>query len=527
MKSLKELQFEDLTIKQKLGMAMIAHCGRDDCDVDYIEELVRERAVGAVWVMPKNGEYDWVIKRLLEIADYPLLVFTDAENGFDPYLIGRQNTIGMANSEELAYHFGLVVGKAARARGYNVVCNPMLDLVRVNSTCGSVVRSLGSDKERVAALAAAEARGMHDAGVLTIGKHFPGMAKTSERIDSHMGEAISFETKEELLDYNLYPYVKLIEQGLLDGVMMGHNRFVNVDPEYPMSLSPKGIDILRELGFDGLALTDALCMMGVVAKYGYKNSVGLAVGGGADLALPFINCNRQAMDWLCACYEEGMINEDRLNDAVKRVLAAQHKLTLMPKAEPVTKKEAALFARLNTDSVFAKTDDGVTPSLDKNGKYCFAILTEHEADLASGENGVDTMKNRWYHPDRIADYLKANFPCSMIKTIGEYPTADRIEKFLRESLGYEVVFITFFNSQCYIGSECLTSRVISLMEAMQASDRISTVVHFGNPFVLEDVPHVSRVIVGTISADGVVAALEVLTGTREAKGCLTYDVKLR
>jgi len=147
--------------------------------------------------------------------------------------------------------------------------------------------------------------------------------------------------------------------------------------------------------------------------------------------------------------------------------------------------------------------------------------------FASGEIGVDTMKNRWYHPDRIADYLKANFPCSMIKTIGEYPTADRIEKFLRESLGYEVVFITFFNSQCYIGSECLTSRIISLMEAMQASDRISTVVHFGNPFVLEDVPHVSRVIVGTISADGVVAALEVLTGTREAKGCLTYDVKLR
>ena len=76
----KELCFEDLTVEQKLGMAMIGHCGRDDCDVDYLEKLIRNHALGGVWIMPKNGEYDHVMKRLREAADYPLLFFTDAEN---------------------------------------------------------------------------------------------------------------------------------------------------------------------------------------------------------------------------------------------------------------------------------------------------------------------------------------------------------------------------------------------------------------------------------------------------------------
>ena len=89
------------------------------------------------------------------------------------------------------------------------------------------------------------------------------------------------------------------------------------------------------------------------------------------------------------------------------------------------------------------------------------------------------------------------------------------------------VFVTFFNSQCYIGIECFTSRIVSLMEAMQVSNRISTILHFGNPFVLEDVPHIPRVIVGTISQSGVKAALDVLAGNAEPKGSLTYRVRFR
>ena len=56
------------------------------------------------------------------------------------------------------------------------------------------------------------------------------------------------------------------------------------------------------------------------------------------------------------------------------------------------------------------------------------------------------------------------------------------------------------------------------------TDRISTIVHFGNPFVLEDLVHIPRIIIGPTSKDGVDAALEVLVGNYPAKGSLTYKV---
>ena len=62
---------------------------------------------------------------------------------------------------------------------------------------------------------------------------------------------------------------------------------------------------------------------------------------------------------------------------------------------------------------------------------------------------------------------------------------------------------------------------------MQVTNRISTILHFGNPFVLEDLSHISRVIVGPGAELGVDAGIGVLVGEAPAKGKLTYDVKLK
>ncbi|MBQ4042605.1 MAG: hypothetical protein IJD06_01315 [Clostridia bacterium] len=530
MKEIRELKLEELNIEQKLGMSTIGFCADEkSCDVDYLEELIRNHALGAVWIVPRDGANDHVIKRLKEAADYPLLVFTDAESGFGENQVGRHNAIGCTGSAELAYIFGKVTALSARAKGYNVICNPVLDMVNRSWTCGGNVRGYGADKQEVVRLASAEARGMHDAGVLTVGKHYPGATKTGWKVDSHMGENSSDATVEELLEYNLFPYVEMAKEGLLDGVMLAHSRYTNIDPDYPTSLSKETIRLIRERGFDGFAMTDALNMMGVVAKFGRKGSVQLAAANSADLSLPFMSDNRQVIEWLREGYEEGIITEARLDEIVSRVLAAQHKVfTMEPKFDTVTPEDLAAFAHINTDSVFAKTDEGIPTALEPEGRHFFAILTEGEMDLKdAGKVQVDTMLTKWYNPVKIAEQLKELFPNSTVATIADYPTPNRISRFLSESLNHDgVVFITFFQSACYVGRECFTSRILSLMDAMQVSGRISTILHFGNPYLLEEVPHIPRVLVGTISSAGVDAALEVLAGKREAKGVLTYDVKI-
>ena len=97
---------------------------------------------------------------------------------------------------------------------------------------------------------------------------------------------------------------------------------------------------------------------------------------------------------------------------------------------------------------------------------------------------------------------------------------------LENSQGYDdVVFVTFYVSRADVGTERFTPRIISLMEALQETDRISTVVHYGTPYVFEDLPHIPRIIIGTCSESNTLYALDVLSGDYTANGKMTYDVK--
>lgn len=524
---MKELKFEELTLKQKLGMTYTAYANGWTLTEDreeWIINMIKERALGALWIVPNTGDGDKLEKfkaRVKEALDYPLLIFTDAESGFGEFLVGKHNAIGATGSEECAYTFGKLVAIAARKAGYNVVCDPVLDLSR------GYQRSLGQDKEKVASLAVAMAKGMHDGGVLTVGKHYPG-GNNPLQVDSHMAESVCFQTEEELLDYSLYPYKKLIEEDLLDGVMTSHKRFTNIDPDFPASLSKKVNDVIRRMGFDGFAITDALCMMGILSKYGYTESKGLAIAGGNDLALPFFRDNDRAFDAFVECWEQGMITEERLDEAVKRVLAAQAKTLREPKFTEVTDEDREIFNRINTDGIFAKLDEGLTAGLEKGKKYYFAIMSRPETNIEGNKPGVDTFSNGWYFVDRIAARLLEEFPESKVRFFHEFPTQGQCYDIVEESLKCDdTIFFSFVEPLAYTGPEGFTHRFVNLIKAMQLTNRISTILHFGNPLMLESLVHIPRVLVGGNSEASVNAAIDVLAGEREAKGVLTCEVNLK
>lgn len=90
-----------------------------------------------------------------------------------------------------------------------------------------------------------------------------------------------------------------------------------------------------------------------------------------------------------------------------------------------------------------------------------------------------------------------------------------------------MVFVSFYKTIAYTGVEAFTNRIIGMIAAMQVSGQVSTLLHFGNPFLLEALPHVPRVIIGTMSRACVESGIDVLAGLYPAKGVLTYDVKLK
>ncbi len=530
---MRELKLEELSTKQKLGMVTIATLfgfltpEEQEAQLEYVIELAKNHSIGAVWI---NFDADHLevakakIDRIKAVADYPILIMCDAESGFGKNIIGRHNPIGMVDSEEAAYTFGKVTAIGARQIGYNVVCNPVLDMAETRCACGTNIRGIGSDKKRVAELAVAEARGMHDGGILVLAKHYPGEGSDGS-IDSHMAEAFSMKTKEELLDVNLYPYLALLREGLLDGIMTRHERFAKIDPDYPASLSQKVINLIRDEGFDGFSITDALAMDGIVSKFGKVRSVGLSVGNGNDISLAWNKDHREAYESMCQCYDEGIISDARLNDAVRHILEAQHKTLATPKFTEITEKDLADFDAINRDSVFAKVDEGLTVALPRDKKHYFVILTETTVDI-NNRIDVDTFSRDWYSPLAISDKLKELYPNSEFTMISQFPSASENMRVLGESYDCEdIVFITFFRSAAYLGREMFTPRIISLIEALQVTNRISTIVHFGNPYVFEDLPHIPRIINGTCSPINNLYTLDVLAGDYPAKGKLTYDVK--
>ncbi|MBQ2765487.1 MAG: hypothetical protein IJF48_00685 [Clostridia bacterium] len=88
------------------------------------------------------------------------------------------------------------------------------------------------------------------------------------------------------------------------------------------------------------------------------------------------------------------------------------------------------------------------------------------------------------------------------------------------------IFITFFKTAINIGFECFTPRFLSLTDALQVTNKISTFIHFGNPYLLEYLHHVPRLIIGAISRKTIMSGLDVAAGKYPAKGVLTYNLDL-
>ena len=521
MKTVKELQLDTLTTEQKIGLLLCANLNHGEKDVEDALEMIREHRLGAVWVTINNKNRDEILRRVRETADYPILIFCDAEDGFGDCKIPAAISLSAANGrEEYAYAFGRATSSALSAMGYNVVCNPVLDRSLQNAPCGGVTRSIGPDKETVARLGAAVARGMHDGGTLSVAKHYPSAMKQPP-YDTHMREGCAADTREDLINESLYPYRAMIGEGVLDGVMVGHTLLPAIDPDRPACLSKKVTAVLRDCGFEGFYITDGLNMMGVVLKYGNYAPTPMAVGAGCDIPLSWgIPC-REAYTALCDGYRDGTFTEEQMNTSVARILAAHHKVTLLPKGEEVREEDKENIRRLNRECISAHCADGVSPAIDPAGKHLFVLTTNGSASVSLAE--YDAFANEWYRPPVIADRIRALFPNSEVVTHPEHPDLYQNMRLFRTQESFDdIVFVTTCQTVCFVGREHLTHRTVDMMDALQSTDRIVAHLHFGNPFVATDAPYVPRVLLGWGSEACIMNTLDILAGNAPVVGTQPY-----
>ena len=292
-----------MTLKQKIGQFFFPAVFINDSEeeIQKTEFLIREYNIGGLTFFHSRASAatnyesnkkivfnDDSYERLKELvvryqscATTPLLMSIDAEWGLAmrvektpqyPYAI----TLGALNDNKksLIYEVGKQIGLDLKSAGIKYNLAPLADINNNPNNPVIGYRSFGENKNKVADFALEYIRGMNDSGVLGCLKHFPGHGNTN--VDSHLGLPILEESLDELIANELVPFIKGIEHHV-DSIMIGHLAVpaLNEGRNISATLSKSVIENLlrKQLGYDGLIISDALNMHSVSKLYDKKGQL--------------------------------------------------------------------------------------------------------------------------------------------------------------------------------------------------------------------------------------------------------------
>jgi beta-N-acetylhexosaminidase len=229
-------------------------------------------------------------------------------------------TLGRSGDEALAGRFARAMAAELVAVGINFDYAPVLDVHTNprNPVIGD--RALAEQAGQAARLGAAIIRALQENGVAACGKHFPGHGDTS--VDSHFELPLVEHSPDRLDAVELVPFKAAIAAGVAS-IMTAHIVVPAIDEERPATLSRRIVDGLlrRELGFQGLIVSDDLEMKAISGRHGLNEAAVMAVGAGCDAVLfcgSDADRQAEALEALIHAVEDGTIPLARIEDAMTR-----------------------------------------------------------------------------------------------------------------------------------------------------------------------------------------------------------------
>lgn len=309
---------------------------------DLIEVLDKYH-IGAIRYHNTSAEelYDQN-KVLQKNTKIPLLIASNCEAGGDGGVgggtaVANGAAIAATDSEEVAYEVARIGATEAAAIGCNWNFAPIVDLLYNWRNTIVQIRSFNNSPEDTIRYAKAFYKGTKTQNMATCSKHFPGDG--TEENDQHLLMGVNNMSCEEWDETFGKVYKELIDDGVMT-IMAGHIAL----PEYsrklrpgiedkdilPATLAPEIItDLLKgQLGFNGLVVTDASHMIGMFgANMPRKDQVPHAIAAGCDMFL-FFNDREEDFNYMLDGYKNGVITEERMNDALHRILGIKAALKL-------------------------------------------------------------------------------------------------------------------------------------------------------------------------------------------------------
>lgn len=318
-----------MTLEEMVGQLFMpaSYASSDYFTIKQLVKYVADNHVGGIVFLKGDIVSQKILSDTLRsFSEIPMFIAIDAEWGLgmrlkDAPVYPMNGRLGRLNDEQLMYEYGHEVARQSREIGINMILGPVLDVVdkSVKNAIGN--RSFGDNPHKVAELAVAYARGMEDGNVMSVGKHFPGHG--SAMGDSHYVLPKVYRDKVNLDSIDFFPFRAYSDAGL-SAIMVGHLYVPSIDEiERSSAISPVvTTDYLKkEIGFEGLVLTDAINMKGATGS----NRLGLqALIAGADIVLAPENTSQEIRNVIDAVLN-GELPIDSIKNKCRRILMYKYR----------------------------------------------------------------------------------------------------------------------------------------------------------------------------------------------------------
>lgn len=340
----------------KNGMTLEEKIGQLFCPVGFTKDekllkpMLDKNIAGIMYRSGPAREIQDAQRWLQENAKIPLLLPANLEAGgtgsaAEGTDYGKPLQMAATGDPEEGYHLGLVSCTEGAAVGVNWSFAPIVDIDNNWRNPITNLRTFGDDAKRVLAFGSGYLRGAKEAGVAVSIKHFPGDG-VDER-DQHLHTTTNALSAEEWMDTYGMIYRGLIDQGA-QTVMVGHiaqpawakklNPELTLEEAYrPATLSKEIITgLLRgELGFNGMIVTDASAMLGYTCAMARREAVPTTIAIGCDMFL-FNKSFDEDYEYMMEGYKNGVITDERLDEALTRILGLKASLGLHKKQKAGT-----------------------------------------------------------------------------------------------------------------------------------------------------------------------------------------------
>jgi beta-N-acetylhexosaminidase len=513
-----------MTVKQKVGQLFVIEvAGRDAYTVSDATKAVNQglygvdtpaqviakyRPGGVIYFTTRNGDdnigtpaqvatlsngLQWAAQA--QPLGIPLQIAVDQEGGSLVARFGAPATqmpgnmaLGAGRSKADARRSATVIGSELAAVGVTQDYAPVSD-VNVNPNNPVIgIRSVGSDPALVSSLVTAQVRGYHAGGVSAVAKHFPGHGDTG--VDSHYGLPEVTHTRAQLDEIDLPPFRAAIAAGV-DTIMTAHVVLPAVDPSgVPATMSHKILTGLlrKELGFDGLIVTDALDMAGATETFPPDVAPVRALLAGADQLLvpPQMDTAYAAV---LAAVRSGQISKKRLNASVTRILLhkLRHGLFRDPFVNPTTAEQvmgapdhlAAAQAITDRTTTLVKNDAGLLP------------LTPGPRNVLVTGWGVGTTA-------AMATALGARGATTQTLQTGTTPTEADVDAVVAAAQDADLVVVSTNNAYAVDGTTgqptAAAAAQTRLVQALLATGKPVVVAAMRNPYDVASFPEAPTVV---------------------------------